>query len=220
MTHTPTWAVVPSEGRDSLRDCLTSLRGQVDGIVVVANGKLSGSEVDGADVTTPDPGPDRNISRWWNLGIDHLSELARSNGTEQWNVLIVNDDVVVPPGTVATLASRMRAYRATMAYPNQSDGNEILWTRATQVNLHHRITGYAFMIAGESGLRADENLVWWFGDDDLDWRAREMNGALLVPGCAVEHKTPNGYTVANMDLQIQTGIDRATFAEKWGKTPW
>lgn len=224
MTDTPTWVVVPSEGRDSLRDCLVSLRGQVDGIVIVANGGYRpGGDLwkwagDVPLIVDEDASPDRNISRWWNLGIDRVAYEIKP--LTVWNVLVINDDVVVPSGTVATLASRMRSYRASMAYPNQADGNEVLWTRATQINLHHRITGYCFMLAGEQGLRADESLVWWFGDDDLDWRAREMNGALLVPGCAVEHSSPNGYTQANMDLQVQAGRDRVTFAAKWGKTPW
>lgn len=216
---TETWAVVPSDGRDYLTACLASLRAQVDGIVVVANGALRGGMVTGAYVVD-DTGTDRNISRWWNIGIDTVARSMPAQGVEEWNVLVVNDDVVAPAGLVARLGEALRSGPAVLAYPNQHDKTAALHVRAEPVSLFHRITGYTFMLRGESGLRADEDLVWWYGDDDLDWRARQAGGAVLVPGCPVLHLAPNGYTAAHPDLQEQAGRDRAVFAAKWGATPW
>lgn len=212
-----TWAVVPSNGRHYLEGSLRSLRSQVEGIIVVANGDFQPVGLGSGVRVVHDPGTDRNISRWWNLGI---AEVAHMAGEDPWNALIVNDDVICPPRLAATLAAKLDQYGACLAYPNQWDDLEIVWRRAEPVNLHHRITGYAFMLSGGSGLRLREDLVWWFGDDDLDWRARETGGAVLVPGCAVEHLAPNGSLLDHPELQHQTGLDRQTFVNRWGKAPW
>jgi hypothetical protein len=63
-------------------------------------------------------------------------------------------------------------------------------------------------------------MAWWYGDDDLDWEAREKGGALLVPGIPVEHRDPNGAMRDRPELHAQAGRDRATFKAKWGRTPW
>lgn len=211
----PTWAVIPSAGRELLHDCITSLTGQVDGIVVVANGPLRGQPIPGA-VTIDDTTDTPNISRWWNLGIDYYAAF----GAPEWNALIVNDDVVVPPHTVAALAGALRNHGVAMAYPNQHDEYATIWREAKPVSLFHRITGYCFMLRGENGLRFDETLAWWFGDDDADWRARETGGAALVPGCRVEHRAANGWSASHPELSVQAGRDRQTFLDKWGRAPW
>jgi hypothetical protein len=215
----PTWAVIPSAGRDLLQDCIASLVGQVDGIVIVANGELRGRRTAGT-VTVDDTGTGRNISRWWNLGIDHVERRMILDGVGRWNTLVVNDDVVAPPNLAGALAHTMRNTTAVLAYPNQHDGFGTVWTRAEPVNLFHRITGYAYMLRGEIRLRLDESMAWWYSDDSLDWEAREAGGAALVPGCAVEHRRPNGYMHVHPELGAQAGRDRQTFQTKWGRTPW
>jgi len=211
----PTWAVVPSNGRSYLSECLDALLPQVDGVVIVANGDFDRAPVEGVTVVR-DTGTDMNISRWWNLGIDAVAGMNPG----QWNTIVVNDDVVVPAGLVGTLSSRMRACTAAVAYPNQHDGHHTLHRVPGPVNLFHRLTGYCYMLRGEAGLRLDESLVWWYGDDDLDWRAREQGGSLLVPGCPVKHYAPNGTMNERPELHAQAGRDRETFIQKWGQAPW
>jgi hypothetical protein len=75
------------------------------------------------------------------------------------------------------------------------------------------------MLRGESELRLDESMAWWYSDDDLDWQARQQGGALLVPGIPVQHLCPNGSTNERPELQEQAGRDRQTFITKWGKAP-
>ena len=215
-----TWAVVPSNGRSYLDGCLRSLRDQVDGIVVVANDDFDPGDLGPDVVVVKDAGVDRNISRWWNLGLEAAEGLARARGRDPWNALVVNDDVVCPPHLVRTLADKLREYRAAIAYPNQRDDVEAVWTRAEPVNLFHRITGYCFMLAGESGLRLDEQFVWWAGDDDLFWRGNQAGGSVLVPGCRVEHLSPNGSFALYPELNAQAGRDMESFARKWGRRPW
>jgi len=221
------WAVVPSNGRPYLDDLIVSLAGQVYDVIVVANqwqrdGSPAVLETLGYPVCVVEDGSeDRNISRWWNLGLDLVARHAGWLGESEWDVLVVNDDVVCPSGFMETLSSRMRATSAVCAYPDQAGGQaEILHTAPAPVPLSQRIAGYAFMLRGESGLRADESLVWWFGDDDIDWRARQQGGALLVPGIPVEHRAPDVQTNASPELTAQAARDRQTFEAKWGKVPW
>lgn len=203
----PTWAVIPSEGRACLHPCIASLRGQVDGIVLVANQGYTATDVPGV-IVVHDPAPDRNISRWWNLGLDRLVSL----GLMEWNALVLNDDTRVEAGAVQRLAATMRRHRAALAYPGPRE--QILTTIGGE-----RITGWCFMLRGESGLRADQSMAWWYGDNDLDWRARTAGGTVTVPGVDVHHSDPNGYTVRVPELTAQAGRDRETFMARWGRLP-
>lgn len=222
---TRAWAVVPSNGRPLLDGLLTSLCPQVHDVIVVANNWQReddpfGLEMDGALVQVVDGGDDRNISAWWNAGLDLVAKHAGWLGDTEWDVLVVNDDVICPPNLVATLSVAMRATPAVLAYPDQCGGRQqILHTEAVLVPLQQRITGYAYMLRGEAGLRLDESMAWWFSDDDLDWRAREAGGALLVPGVQVEHRAPDVQTNASPELLAQAGRDRETFIHRWGKAP-
>jgi hypothetical protein len=208
-----------------LDDLIGSLKEQVYDVIVVANNWQRSDPADwlessGLPVVVAEGGDDRNISRWWNLGLDLVAQHAGWMGATEWNALVVNDDVVCPPGFVDALAARMRATSAVLAYPDQAGGRtEILHTQAAPVPLSQRITGYAFMLRGESGLRADESMAWWFSDDSIDWEARERGGALLVPGIPVEHRAPDVQTNASPELTAQAGRDRQTFINRWGKAP-
>lgn len=218
-------AVIPARDRhDMLHDCIESVIDQVDRVIVIDN--LSQPPVD------PDPWHGKvgvvslpidppNISTLWNVGLSLADAQAHRAEAEQWDIAVLNSDVVVPAGWVMSLSMAMRSATAVLAYPDQHGGRDVvLHTKAEPVDLRQRITGYAYMLRGEAGLRLDESMAWWFSDDDLDWTAREQGGALLVPGIPVEHRAPNISTHERPELLEQTGRDRATFARKWGRTPW
>lgn len=209
----PTYAVVPTEGRPCLHDCLAAVRDQVDLAVLVVNNGYTGMDA-GAVGVLQDPGADRNISRWWNIGLDAVAVLARNKQLDRWNVLVLNDDTVMHPGSVAALTDGLRRHDgAQLAYPGDRE-------QVFTVPGPDRITGWCFALRGEGALRADENLVWWAGDNDLDWRARQAGGTVTVPEVSHTHLYPNGYTVARPELSDQAGRDMARFAEKWGRTAW
>lgn len=218
-------AVIPARDRhDMLDDCINSVVDQVDRIIVIDN--LSRPPID------PDPWHDKvfavrapidppNISTLWNIGIVLADYVARRSGTTEWDIAVLNSDVVVPPGWIDTLSTAMRSTTAVLAYPDQHGGQrQILHTKAEPIDLRQRITGYAFMLRGEAGLRLDESMAWWASDDDIDWVAREQGGALLVPGIPVEHRAPNISTNERPELAAQAGRDMETFRQKWGRTPW
>jgi GT2 family glycosyltransferase len=218
-------AVIPTRDRhDLLTDCINSVVDQVDRVIVIDN--LSAPPIDpeawhgkvGVARLPMDP---PNISTLWNVGLALADAAAHRASVNQWDIAILNSDVVVPAGWIAGLSAAMRSTSAVLAYPDQHGGTrQILHATAEPIDLRQRITGYAYLLRGEIGLRLDEDLAWWYGDDDLDWRAREAGGALLVPGLAVEHRCPNVSTSQRPELQEQAGRDRAAFAAKWGRTPW
>lgn len=218
-------AVIPARDRhDLLADCLHSVVDQVDRVIVIDNGSDPPIDPDpwhGSVVVVSVPMDPPNISVLWNVGIELADAAAHQAGADQWDIAVLNSDVVVPARWVGTLSAAMRATPAVLAYPDQHGGTrQILHTKAEPIDLRQRITGYAYMLRGEAGLRLDESMAWWFSDDDLCWRARESGGGLLVPGLAVEHRCPNVSTTERPELAEQAGRDRETFRKKWGRTPW
>ena len=218
----PTFAVIPTKNRpELLADCVESLDGQVHTVIVVDNGStppvpLIPGLVSDLWIIRHDEYPP-NISRLWNLGIDQAAKVAAIKGWPKWNVLVVNDDIVAPPMLVESLSAAMRAEQAACAYPDQHDvGRRILNSRAEPVLTAERICGYTFMLRGEADIRADEDFVWWFGDDTIDWECRLAGGSLLVPGVKVEHRAPDVQTRADPVLAEQTNRDHKTWIAKWG----
>lgn len=225
MTAPYTAAVIPARDRhDLLADCIASVIDQVDRVIVIDNGSTPPIDADpwhGAVAVVRVPMDPPNISVLWNVGLELADAAARQAGAGQWDIAVLNSDVVVPPGWISGLSTAMRATTAVLAYPDQFGGTrQILHTRAEPINLRQRITGYAYMLRGEAGLRLDESMAWWASDDDIDWRAREQGGALLVPKLAVDHRCPNVSTNERPELSQQAGRDMETFRQKWGRTPW
>lgn len=225
MTGLRRAAVIPTRDRhDMLADCIDSVIEQVDRVLVIDNLSTPPIDPDPWDgkvgvVSLPIDPP--NISTLWNVGIALVDAGFHMTGAGAWDIAVLNSDVVIPPGWIEGLSTAMRSTPAVLAYPDQHGGREqVLHTKAEPIDLRQRITGFAYMLRGEAGLRLDEDLAWWYGDDDLDWRAREQGGALLVPGLPVEHRSPNVSTHERPELSAQAGLDRVTFQAKWGRTPW
>jgi len=217
-------AVIPTRDRhDMLADCINSVVDQVDRVIVIDN--LSSPPIDpepwhGVVGVVAIPLDPPNISTLWNVGLALADAQAHQHQADRWDIAVLNSDVTVPPGWIHGLSTAMRSGPAVLAYPDQHGGRrQILHTKAEPVDLRTRITGYAFMLRGETGQRFDEDLAWWYGDDSADWSARENGGALLVPGLAVEHRCPNGSMYERPELQAQAARDRETFRAKWGRTP-
>lgn len=218
-------AVIPARDRhDMLADCINSVVDQVDRVIVIdnlSNPPIEPEPWDGKVAVAALPIDPPNISTLWNVGLALADAAAHRAGAAAWDIAVLNSDVIVPAGWFGALSVAMRSTTAVLAYPDQHGGQrQILHTRAEPIDLRQRITGYAYMLRGEAGLRLDESMAWWFSDDSLDWEAREKGGALLVPGIPVEHRCPNVSTNERPELAEQTGRDRATFQAKWGRTPW
>ncbi len=178
-----------------------------------------------------------NLSRLWNIGLDWAEELHRSAGhiptdpvsgyvgADAYAVAILNDDVVLPKGFLWTMAAELTNHQVDISFPGQVGQRCHVNRQKTRApGLGLRMTGWCFMVRGSSGLRADERLRWWCGDDDLE-RSAAVHGRgtvrfELTPEQAAElvHRYPDQSTRG--ELAAQTNKDMDTYVAKWGDRPW
>jgi hypothetical protein len=224
------YAVIPSNGRDCLKDCVDAIMPQVDKVIIINTTQVADSDGRGffdfpmrSDYLDQFYAPTGiiNISTWWNLGLEAAESHAyRKNRykrwqADTWDVAIVNDDAIVPDGWFDAVVGGMRTFEATAG----CSGNHTLVQRTPgPVPLDQRMFGPAFILAGQRRLKTDERFGWYCGDDDLDWRAREAGGMAMVSGFPVTHLYPNGQVTPEMQEQIAR--DMQYFVDKWGQRPW
>ena len=149
--------------------------------------------------------------------MDYVDEVSVPNGPK-YDVAIINDDVIVPEGWFDAVAGKMREFKAAAACSGGTTGMPVFHTHSGPVPLHTRMQGFAFILAGESGLRADEQFRWYCGDDDLGWRAAGVGGMVMIPGFPVNHLYPNQQVTP--EIQVLIAEDMQRFVDKWGQRPW
>jgi hypothetical protein len=232
MSVVPVHAVIVTHNRpDDLRDCVAALAPQAHHVTVIDNASDPPVMRDDLEPDTGvayDPEQPPNLSRLWNLGLDIAGMTALGNRAARWDTLVVNDDFVAGPGFVAGLQGPLRGTHAVLASPYAFDGTsghgadrvDVYETPGTLVHSGTRMAGFAWMIKGESGLRVDESIRWWYGDDDIAQQACAAGGRLVVHGTTWEHRHPDEGTTSHPELAEQAGRDRATFVDKWGFQPW
>lgn len=208
--------MIPSNGRECLDDCIEAIQQQVDQVIVIDTGKayerLGNFNHHQSIIRMPCSVPN-NISHWWNEGLNLAQSL--NHDVELWDVAIVNDDAIVPPGWFEAVATGMRARQAAAGCSGQHD---ITWRTADPVPLDMRMQGFAFILAGEEELRANEDLHWYFTDDYIDWESRKLGGMTMVNGWPVEHRHPNGQLTHELAALIPQDAER--FQALYGKRPW
>lgn len=234
------YAVIPAHNhQDTLIPLVVEMVTQVDLVVVIDNASdppishpalfaarmlAHGGEVGavGRMWLWRDAEQPPNLSRLWNAGLSACAADAKRRGLAEWDVAILNDDAVVPPGWMATVREPMRADGAAAAC-TYGRGNRVMKTEP-DADIGNRLYGPAFVLRGELAAKpgdplwTDERLRWWFQDTDTDWRARRNGGMLITPGPHVPNLRANQSTVG--ELAEQAGRDRETFREIWGWVPW
>lgn len=219
----PRFVIVPTNGRACLKDCLQAIAPQVDSTIVVYTVPWKEGEVRPhpnfgvalRDVGTP------NISRWWNQGLEICTQVMRMSEGDppgRYDVAIINDDVIVPEGWFDAVSDGLRMYDCAAACSGGPNTSPIVHRAPGPVPLHTRLQGFAFILAGEKNLRANEEMRWYFSDDYIDWRARELGGMVMVPGREVQHLHPNEQMTG--ELHQFSAEDAAKFKEIWGVMPW
>lgn len=218
------FAVITTYNRpDVLLRSLAAACAEADTVFVIDNGddpeRMAPVSTDGQWFVAQVPMRPPNLSKLWNIGIHLAAAQAEELHTPMWDVAVLNDDAIIPPGWFGHVAGLMRAWGCAAASSGMPAGgpHHIHRTPGTTA-LHHRMQGFAFVLKGEAHLRADERLSWWCGDNDLDMQGRQAGGTVIVAGYPVEHLYPDQSTTG--ELAAQTGIDMATFVEKWGFRPW
>lgn len=226
----PVHVVIATHNRpDDLRDCVAAVADQVHAVLVIDN--ASDPPVDlppprDVEAIVSDAEQPPNLSRLWNIGIDWSREWAAEHGAAaRWDTLILNDDFIAGPRFVERLQNALRADHAVVASPyafgvGGPERVDVYQETGTLRSLDTRMAGFAFMIRGESGLRMDESMRWWYSDDSLAQQACASGGRVVVHGLSWEHRKPDQQTYADPRLVAQAGADRATFVAKWGFQPW
>ena len=220
MARPPRYALIPTTGRPCLKDCIDAIRDQVDKIFLVQGGPQTEPLVwDDYPIITE---PELNISKWWNLGLTVIESRLWDlhHRAMPWDVAILNDDAIVPRGWMDAVCAAMRE---TGSAAGCSGGTSIPYRvihhEPGPVGLMTRMKGFAFVLAGEKGVRANETLRWYFSDDHVDWLSRQLGGMVMVPGFPVEHLYPNGQVTPEMHQIIAE--DAQAFTAYWGgMRPW
>jgi glycosyltransferase involved in cell wall biosynthesis len=223
------FAVVLTHNRpELLTRCVAAIAPQVDLVLVVDNASDPPVNLDdlhavgGSDVLLLSvPGQPPNLARLWNLGFEVVRRAAGDADYGQWDIAVLCDDAIAPDGWVDTVATGMRAHGAAAAATHSIApvAAPILKT-APDADIANRMPGWAFVLRGELGLRADESMHWWYQDTSLDFSARLAGGMVIVPGSVVVNELPNDFTSSVPGLAEQAARDREAFAAKWGEVPW
>jgi hypothetical protein len=215
------FAVIPTNGRPCLEQCLEAISPQVDLVVLVATGNelLPDFVLNYDNVGQGHRFYDSlNISAWWNKGLDHAEASAVRYGRPTWDVAVLNDDVIVPEGWFDAVATGMRQNDCAAACSGGVGSQGWVWREPKAVPLQTRMQGFAFILAGERGLRANENLRWYFTDDYIDWESRKLGGMVMINGYPVQHLYPNGQVTS--EIMEQIAKDAQTFVDIYGMRPW
>lgn len=211
--------VIPTNGRDCVTGAVATLLPQVDYLLIIEAGTAVTHRGDYPEerVTVLQDGGPVNISRWWNLGLDWAQAVATALETDTWDVAIINDDVQVPDTWLCYVADDMRLLGCVAACSGGGGGAPIIHRNQGPMSLYERLQGFAFVVAGESGIRADERFRWYFSDDMLGLIAVGLGGAVMFPACHVQHHFPN--LQVSTEMQVMISEDAVKFKEVWGWIP-
>ena len=219
----PRYAIIPTHNRpERLLSLVASLGPQCDTIVVLDNAsnppvewkQLQAAAPDAEVLVVRDEEQPPNLSRFWNVMFDQCETYARNGSSERWDVAVLNDDSIVPAGWYDACAYALRDH-PTAVIAHTGDRRIAKPDLLTEFPFERsrRMAPHAFVVRGEVGLRADERLRWWWGDDDLARQAILAGGVLGVPGPVCVNAEAVSTTVGA--LAMQAAKDRETFEKKW-----
>jgi glycosyltransferase involved in cell wall biosynthesis len=214
----PRFAVILTHNRpDLLAECVATVAPQADRVIVVDNASDPPATADGwpANVRVVyDPLQPPNLAYLWNRA---LNNIQLSDPGDAWDVALLCDDVLMPPDWFDRVSGALREHptaAAASAHSYAPAGAPYLLTHLS--NDANRMCPWCFMLPGERGLRADEDLHWWYCDTDVDMQARQSGGTLIVPGPIATNERIGEYTNSKPELGEQAGRDGVAFQTKWG----
>lgn len=150
-----------------------------------------------------------NIQRWWNRGIE---ESIKRGATA---VAVLNDDLVINEYTLHILHNELIRTKATISSPTRADWGPGLYKDSNIFPYTPVIWGCLWLIDATSRLRPDPNYVWWFGDSDLDIRARRDHSGIATADVYYEHFFAGEGTKKSEALSAQTNLDAKTFESNY-----
>lgn len=207
--------------QELLDQTVQAIRPQVDTLLVIDNASDPRLIVPEGVGTMYIPDQPPNLARFWNMGMAFFQGWYERYQRPGYDLAILCDDAIVPDGWFQAVAQAMRDHSvvAGSASPWGHVLPEILkydWDG----DIAHRMCSWAFIVASEANVRADESMHWWYFDTDLDMQLRQHGGTVLIGTHAVPNMQPNHYTNIKPELGAQAGRDREAFSAKWGRLPW
>jgi len=219
----PRYAVVPTHNRpERLAALVTALAPQVDHIVVLDNASdppvdwsvLAAAALPATAEVLRDPEQPPHLSRFWNVLFDAVAKHASAAGHEMWDVAVFNDDAIVPSGWFDVCSTVLRGHEtAVVAHTGTVPVHRQDLVATVDYPREKRMCPWAFLVRGETGLRADESMRWWYFDDDFNRQAIDAGGVMAVPGPLVINA--NAVESTTGVLAEQAELDRKTFEAKW-----
>ena len=225
------YAIILTHNRpELLRECVEAIGPQVDHVIVIDNASsppvsisnLPNGQARLFALYVPDQPP--NLSRLWNLGlnkVEFIRDIHRLSREDPWYVAFLCDDAIAPPGWYDAVTAAMRETGATAGCSNPWGTEHPPRVKtAPDGDIAGRMPGWAFVLDGSKGIRADERLQWWWNDTMLDFDARRCGGMVMIGGYLVPNREPNHYTNTKPELGEQAGRDGEMFAQIHGSRPW
>lgn len=164
-------------------------------------GDVTGPRMAGDDFVIVRGAPELNIHKWWNHGLNVGSALWPGP------CIVANDDVEIGPDTLHRMAAPILE-GAALSYVDPP------WApRITP------ISGWLFGIDPDQ-IRPDESFAWWYGEHDLELRARAA-GLEVAPvrDTGARHlRTDHAYP-ADLEPTIRAAVraDQARFETRWSE---
>lgn len=220
----PTIAVIPTRFEvDMLLDLLTVLdKSGIDRVLVLDNGHSNSNKwritehikslSKGAFVHKT---PDMSIYQMWNYGLQYARYWSPSN------VAILNDDIIIEPHVMKTLAEFLRSEDdVAITYPDYTashDTHEYTMRYTNSTYGHGGMAGFCFMMKSELPIPyIDETFRWWYGDDDLVKQTQLLGYKIgRVVGLPVAHMVGRSSRFINVSIDIKN--DNAYFNAKYGE---
>lgn len=195
--------VGPTKNRpDLFAQAVAAIRPQVDVVVTVCDGEAARAYAEPlVDLIHVWHG-EWNISRLWNIGLNLIHDHAAG---KPYDVAVFNDDAIAEPGWFATIATTMHAAKAAGA------------SGSRQANKLATLAGYAFMLDGTKGVRADEQMRHWYSDDAIQKACVEAGGFVAVNGIGAANLRADTEIKANPTLRDWSREDRDTFRRTHGE---
>jgi len=218
-------AVITTKGtRQSLVACYTAIATQTDEVFIVHNGMNSDGVLqmrEAGAIVMPYlfDWNHFNLSKAWNQGIRAAGAVARGRGHKEWFTAVLNDDAIVPDGWMDAVVRdmEMQGAHAGSSGCHHPGGS---FRQSTPIMHTDTMRGWAFVLRGSSGITADPQFVWWYGDNDIACQAAKAGGLSRVQGWPVPNLAENESMIQSEWLLEQATEDRSRFEEKWGFLPW
>lgn len=131
----------------------------------------------------------RNIHSWWNVGLDECSGAA----------LILNDDIVGDPKAFTALLNALE--HADLVTLPKGYGNTPL-------------SGWCFGIHPDGNLRPDPEFIWFYGEDDIWYRAVRDGAKIVTVDVPVIHERDDAPIVPD-EFRQAVRADRQLFMLRW-----